>query len=353
MKKKERFLKNIVKAIYLVLVLCYLQGCIEPYKFEIPETRKSLVVEGFISTESKSHEVLLNYSNEYYDDKNVNSFSGATVKIISDKGDVYDLYEVEIGRYLTEPLAGEVNKSYKLSIESADGSLYESGFEPIIVVNPFDSLYYEYVKDEFTGSGISIFASGSELSEVPPYILWDYTGHQEVYYLYSDPNDYEAGEAIYSCISNEKNINYLNISSDKIKKGSIYNQFIAKIPYNTLRKYVLKVEKKSISPTAYQFFNQINRLSNISGSVFDSPPTLIKGNIVNVHNSDEIVHGYFYASDVYQEIFTVERNSFPFPPDEKSILVPRQCTKSPRACMLEPLNLPVPLPCPDPPDYWY
>ncbi|MDQ3534149.1 MAG: DUF4249 domain-containing protein [Bacteroidota bacterium] len=336
----------------IILLLISTQSCIEPYRFETPEGGNRLVVDGFITTEYKSHEVLLSLSTGYYDDKKFTPVLGASVRILSDQGEVFNLNESSDGLYATEPLTAVVGRSYKITIEMHDGKMYESGFELVIAVTPFDTIHYEYRVDEFSGSGITVFAINSEPSGVPTYLKWEYTGHQEVFFVYEDINDYDAGEIIYSCISTETCTNCLNISSDKFQSGSSYRQYISRIPYNATAKYIIKIDKFTLSPTVFEYFSQINRIINNSGTVFDSPPTLIRGNIVNIHDEDEIVHGYFYASDVYSKIFTVRRDNIPYPALINR-LNPRPCSKDPMICSLFPLNYPDPLPCKnEPPPYW-
>jgi hypothetical protein len=62
--------------------------------------------------------------------------------------------------------------------------------------------------------------------------------------------------------------------------------------------YKILVHQMSISPNAHRFLRLIQQQIKISGSIFDQPPANIRGNIYNLKNPDEVVIGYFMASDV-------------------------------------------------------
>ncbi len=51
----------------------------------------------------------------------------------------------------------------------------------------------------------------------------------------------------------------------------------------------------SISPEAYRFLRLVKQQTEISGSVFDPPPANIRGNMISLDDSEEVVLGYFMA----------------------------------------------------------
>ena len=72
----------------------------------------------------------------------------------------------------------------------------------------------------------------------------------------------------------------------------------------------------SITKEAYDFWNQVDVLTNASGSIFDLPPARIEGNFFNVNDPDEIVLGFFeVANTTLDRFFTVVSDS-PFPVPE-------------------------------------
>jgi len=49
---------------------------------------------------------------------------------------------------------------------------------------------------------------------------------------------------------------------------------------------------------AYAYWDKVNEIAYLTGSIFDTPPAPIKGNIYNIKNEEEIVLGYFEVSSV-------------------------------------------------------
>ncbi len=77
--------------------------------------------------------------------------------------------------------------------------------------------------------------------------------------------------------------------------GGKSTQVIAKriVDISFLSRHYFTVRQLSISKDAYDYWRKVRELLNNTGSVFDSPPAPIQGNLYNVNNPDEVVLGYF------------------------------------------------------------
>ena len=62
--------------------------------------------------------------------------------------------------------------------------------------------------------------------------------------------------------------------------------------------YSLLVEQHSLSKPAYIYHNEVKKNNYENGGLYEQQPALIKGNLMNLTNSDEEVLGYFFASSV-------------------------------------------------------
>ncbi len=60
----------------------------------------------------------------------------------------------------------------------------------------------------------------------------------------------------------------------------------------------VKIEQLSISKRNFEYLDVLRSQTAFVGSIFDPPPAPIVGNIFNVNDSDEVVAGYFSASDI-------------------------------------------------------
>jgi hypothetical protein len=80
--------------------------------------------------------------------------------------------------------------------------------------------------------------------------------------------------------------------------GSKTTQVLAKklVDQSFLSRHYFNVHQLSISKDAYEYWRRVRELVNNTGSVFDTPPARIQGNIYSVNDSDEVVLGYFEVS---------------------------------------------------------
>ncbi|NRB64937.1 MAG: DUF4249 family protein [Saprospiraceae bacterium] len=61
--------------------------------------------------------------------------------------------------------------------------------------------------------------------------------------------------------------------------------------------FLLRVNQESLSMEAFNYFEQVSKLINRSGTISEDPAGEIIGNIRNSNNPDEKVYGLFYAVD--------------------------------------------------------
>ena len=87
---------------------------------EVPEGKKRPVIEGYLTDELKSHEVILSYSSKFYSD-DMEMISGAEVFLVESRqyqghGDTIFLYERSDrpGHYFTDSVAGTKGRWYHL-----------------------------------------------------------------------------------------------------------------------------------------------------------------------------------------------------------------------------------------------
>jgi hypothetical protein len=87
----------------------------------------------------------------------------------------------------------------------------------------------------------------------------------------------------------------------------IANKLIKVVPYTGRTPYVVTIQQMALSESAYRYLYNLNEQITISGSIFDPPPTLIRGNVYNIDDPDEIVLGYFYTAGITTLSLAVDR----------------------------------------------
>lgn len=123
---------NIAKLIrsLTVMLLVPFMACTEPLTIDPPKEKVIPVVEGYLSSEYKRHEVTLSYSSPLYSHE-TEMITGATVYVICSRsydgeGDTIWYYEQtdHPGHYLTDSVAGTKNRWYHLEVTVDENTLY-------------------------------------------------------------------------------------------------------------------------------------------------------------------------------------------------------------------------------------
>lgn len=84
-------------------------------------------------------------------------------------------------------------------------------------------------------------------------------------------------------------------------------QIVAKrlVAQSFLSRNFFIVRQLSISKVAFEYWRMVRELVNNTGSVFDSPPAQVRGNLYHVNDSEEVVLGYFeVAKSKVSRIYT-------------------------------------------------
>jgi len=163
------------KQIYFIIsLLIVLIACTEDFPVDLDSTFSRLVVQGSINNERKAHQVYITKSGDYFDNTPAPKVTGATVTI-SDGSSVFNLNEVSPGIYETDTMAGKINKTYTLSINTNGKEYTASSY--LNYCAPMDSInfgYYDYgdsyeMKDTF----IYVLLNALEPETPDNYYLWN------------------------------------------------------------------------------------------------------------------------------------------------------------------------------------
>lgn len=306
------------RAFAVLFILLWLSSCIDPYNPEVIGGKGLLVIDGMITDQAGPHRVYLsrtkslNNPNHRIPDK----VSGAQVEVTDDEGNVFLFEEIYDGIYASEPdVKGVVGRSYQIKI-SFEGKEYLSApellppsAEPVSLSAEFAG---EFLKDGSNNpqkNKVLFYVNLADTEGTSDFYKYsvDYTYEIEVPYWLTP---YECGDTTKQeptprlCYANEKPATFLNTLSLKGHAGSQYNQhFLTEVEPNRrfMSKFSLHVVQYSMTERAYNFWEDIKAQSLKTGSLFDSPPGRILGNIESVSDPGEAVFGYFMASSVKEE----------------------------------------------------
>ena len=188
-------------------------------------------------------------------------------------------------------------------------------------VPPIDTVYYEK-GEEISGSlgeslkGIKIYLNSGSATGMNKFFRWTF---EETWKFFLDnPPRYqctilddtdlffeEVPVVKETCWKNNKSGNIVTNSilagqPEYINKQEI--QFIAPSKSDRLtHQYSILVKQFSISEKEYDFWNNLKKVSETGGDIFNSQPYPVISNIHNVNDANEMVLGYFEVSAVSQK----------------------------------------------------
>jgi hypothetical protein len=328
-----------LKYLFLTLLITLLNACIDPYTVEFTRNNKVLVVEGFLTDDALNPDTIkIRYSR--YLNEQIDVFPIASVKpiIVSLKtAKETKLVEYEIGSFLPpSDFKIQANDQYILKF-MLDGQLYESSPETYTPTPQISKIYEKFnPKSKLSEDGkeysISneVFVDFVDTPNQKNYYLWRYTDYESLFYCATCTNSTMYSSRTESCslqippFIKEKDSYYdylcstdcyailkskeINQMSDLVSDGALtIGHLVAQIPYYYQGGCLVEVQQMCISPEAYLFYKNLDAQAQKNGSLVDSPPVAIVGNIRNINDFSEKVVGYFGVVNIQKKKIWIDR----------------------------------------------
>jgi hypothetical protein len=298
-----RVIMPITKLCLQFIPFFLLIGCLTPISLDTDKVGGSIIISGQVSSLNDRNIVQIGTASQ--DARLPLPFSGAMVQLFDEIGNNFLYSESTSGTYQMDNFSGIPGTTYYLRVTLPDGTIYESGAEKMpedvgTIITSFVVANEEYIDGDGTTSNqnfIKIYNS-SNLIELPTksYLRWSVI---ETFII--SPTDYPdiAGSIPPPCFISEtidpQKIVLFNKSSTS---GTlIQDQYLGRriIDYSFLEKHYFSSYQTALTAEAFEYWRKVNILTNQVGSIFDTPPAKIKGNIKNINNDSEEVLGYFQA----------------------------------------------------------
>lgn len=304
-----------------------LSACIEPFDFEVDKTSGTLIINGRITNSKGPHYVYINRTTAA--DSIRKPETGAVVTLHEEGGNTYPLFEELPGQYILPIGLMNANPglNYHIAVNLLNGEVYESTPDRMPEVTAQDSLYVQFVLEERVNeNGVTLqnyfheayINSRIPQTDKPLFIRWEV---QETYQLFpvdlEEFNEIEPPPCYITDYPDPQRINLFN--NFEFDAGTFSNLLVAKRPLNYAFKalYFTNLYQYSLSESAYTYWENIAKNINQAGSIFDTPPATVKGNIFNVNNPQEAVFGYFEAAAVKVQRVSVSDESAPIEVGER------------------------------------
>ena len=289
--------------ICLTLLLFILAGCIEPYHGKTESIDNILVVEGIIT--SGTTRITLNRSvgldENIYGDAfavdhaamYVESEDGTTSRFAYSSGS--GIYTIETGEL-------NIDTKYRLVIQ-VDGEEYQSSFLTPAISPPLD---VSFTSDE---NNIHVCVTTRGYEHQPGYYMWSYKEDWEIHApVYGDSvrigekivyNDLNSSNNMYYCWKKDSSKILILGTTEKLIENTIQEQKIqtfSRTDYRSSVLYRVQVKQNTIHKEAYDFYYNLQKNNEQTGSIFGAIPSEIMGNIRCATNADIPVIGYVDVS---------------------------------------------------------
>ncbi len=327
--------KNIIY-VFLATIIFAL-SCVSPYEIRYSTKANLLFVEANLNDYDDDQYIKIGYNVPRDGDPTFEVIENAKVSVFEANTIEYQTKFSKEGFYkLPKQFKVKINTPYSLKIALETGEVYTSSNESLIKKAPaIDSLYAVYKTtginyDNRNLSGHEIYLDLKDSPSKDDYYLWRWKLYEKRdicvscyggrFFTNPLPNgvcsrepsleyygltyDYECNADCWKIIFSKQ----LNIMSDKYNNGTkINNRLLGGIPFLQYRPALVQAEQYLISKDAYYFYNLVSNQAQTTGTLTDSPPAPLSGNIKNRSNPSEFVGGIFSVSSKSVKTFWLER----------------------------------------------
>jgi hypothetical protein len=346
------------RIIFFILLVIFIDSCIEPANIDLPEFKYQLVVDGLITNEPGPYTVKLYRSRPLGAGVDLDRLvpeKFSKIELKDDAGNSELLSEVSEGVYVTKAdgMRGEIGRSYHIEITLANGKKYESTPELITPVGEVTTIRYQFEPGNKVlpreGDGIRIFADATGVPEhedlvrlrmsvtykIKTYperrrlLVYRPGGQVEVPnpypcsgYVNRDDKLVQIGEC--DCCICWVNISdgVPSIADEKYTSNDIFrNEEVGFVPmviegpvpiqvfYDNVH---VQVQELSLTPDTYLFWKLVQSQKLGLTNLFQPPSAIIKGNIKAI-NTDEAALGIFWAAGIHSKSLYIDKSTIPYP----------------------------------------
>ena len=298
----------------LAIIFVFQLGCVEIIEVDTSTEPNRIVLDGYITNESKIHQVKITETIKFSNHLN-RVVENAVVTIIGSNNETIPMVESSPGIYETSCCFAAVQGVfYKIrviyngkTIESYEQELPERAAISNIDIRPdIRKKFRELDNQLFDEPGLWISTHIAEVEQetrnylwqIVPVFIWDATRARS--------------EDVYRCYVRYET-KFQNIFVHSEKDGG-YEKDLAWLPVSRRMgiRYSLEVNQFNIGVDSHNYWERIKKQKENVGSIFDSPPSSIAGNLYNVNNPKDIVLGLFGVYESSQQRIFFDLEDLPF-----------------------------------------
>lgn len=291
-------------------------GCKEPFAPKLQQRDVSLlVVDGYLNNSPEVTQIRLSRTRKLDEGTRGGGELNASMYVEDENGTiVYYFTETGDGYYIVPGMNLDTRKKYRLKINTSDGKLYASD-EIIVKQTPaIDSVNWKRLND-----GVGIYVNAHDAEAETKYYRWEYTETWEDRSRYFSYLDYRNGqivdrqpdEFVYYCWQTFNSTSLMLGSSAKLSRDIISDFPVIHIPLNGVQlsvRYSIMVRQFALTKECFEYLENIKKITEQMGSIFDAQPSQLQGNIHCITNPGELVLGYAAASSKSEQRIFIQNS---------------------------------------------
>ena len=278
-------------------------GCVEP--FSPPEVNSDegyLVVDGFLNVGSDTSRIELSHTQNTNAQTSVSKELGAKVTVEGEKGETYTFTERGNGSYYLPPYAFNAAQQYRLRIKTRAGREYLSDYVEVKNTPPIDAVEGKF---DTRQDAMVMQVNTHDPTNKTRFYRWKFEETWEYRAAFFSSLELVGGQIvdrradINLCWRTVKSSNILLGSTIKLSQDIIKDLPITTVPVATNKlyiKYSILVKQYGLTQDAFEYWTNLAKTNEGTGSLFDPLPSQITGNIKSTTNPKELVFGYFSAA---------------------------------------------------------
>ncbi|MDI9308586.1 MAG: DUF4249 domain-containing protein [Limnohabitans sp.] len=316
---------------FLLIAICFIYSCTEPYALQSDTFENVLVVEATITNELKKQEIKL--SRTYpLEESGSKIEKGATVYIVDNNGNRYDFQENNDSYISNTIFQAQPNKTYELHIQTSDGKTYVSNREKLTSVSPITEISKEIIIKDNT-KGVQLGVKSFDPTNSSKYYRFEY---EETYKIIAPKwvpikafrtslTTYELSPRISEakvCYGFKKSNSIIQLATNTLLEDRVNLpiRFIDSKDYIIGNRYSILIKQYVQNLEAYTYYRTLSQLSQNQNILSQNQPGFLSGNIRCENNTKEKVAGFFEIASVSEKRIFFNFSDL-FPNDEPKYIV--------------------------------
>ena len=310
-------MKNTSIKILSWLLILLVGGCVDPYRPpEITSPGSYLVVNGFFnSAPGTTSTFQLSRTQALTDTKAPTAETKAQVTIESQSKATYPLTEGTAGTYALSGVTARQGETYRLHIKTTKGVDYYSDYVPVIQTPPIDSVSWRV-----ENGGVQLSVNAHDSQNNTRYYRWEFdetweylTPYSSVFEILND-RIVERSLRVNQCWRSGSSTNIMTTSTNRLSQDVVSQfplLFIEGSSYKLGVRYSMLVRQFALSQAGFEYYDQLAKITQNIGSIFDPQPSQITGNIRSTTNASELALGFFRVGSVETKRIFIVRTQVP------------------------------------------